>query len=123
MATVIAQREKTIGTGAVPYPRPRQNWASIQSTPWQNASTWSSTPPRGEKELFHQGVSLAGKAHLAGLHQRGHGMGAGSLAALGRDGDQSRHLAPEQLADRRAVGGVFDQHGVGAQALALQGGE
>lgn len=50
----------------------------------------------------------------------GEGMGTRGLAALRRNRDQPPPLAPEQLADDWAVGGVFDQHRVGPQTRPLQ---
>ena len=45
----MAYLENTFDTGAELWPCPRLYCASIQSTPWQKASTWSPTPLRGEK--------------------------------------------------------------------------
>lgn len=44
-------------------------------------------------------------------------MGTGGLAALGRDGDQARHLALEQLTDPCANGRIFNNDNVAVEAL------
>jgi hypothetical protein len=48
-------------------------------------------------------------------------MGAGFLAVSGGDRQHPRHPAPEGLQHRWAIGRVFHQHGIGTQALLLQG--
>ena len=66
------------------------------------------------QQLCDQVVIAVAKAELAGLQQRGDGMGAADLAAYWPHCDQPRDLALEQLTDSRAIGGVFYQHGIGA---------
>ena len=66
------------------------------------------------QQLSDQVVVARAKGQLAGLKQGGDGMGAAHLAADWPYCDQSRDLALEQLTDRRAIGGVFYQHRIGA---------
>ena len=66
--------------------------------------------PVGEPQQFaDQVVVAAAKRQLSGLQQRGHGMGAAHLAASRPHSNQPRDLAPQQLADGRAIGGVLDR--------------
>ena len=72
------------------------------------------------QQLSDQVVVTGLKAELAGLQQRGDGMGAADLAAYWPHCDQPRDLALEQLTDSRAIGGVFYQHGIRRQPLRFE---
>ena len=75
------------------------------------------------QQLCDQVVVARAKAELAGLQQGSYGMGAADLAACWPHCNKSRYLALEQLTYRRAIGGVFYQHRIGAEPLRFERGQ